>query len=129
MGKVKGISIVDDGSEPLDGIQFLDSMGSNQLKKWLRQLAIVRYDSQCELSLVHFSTLINMIPYIDDAWTEVEGKPGVSGRLQQIWQIYDLAEQTYKEAGGRLPKGQRSIDLPSFMAAYEAGELWPGEDL
>ena len=128
MGKVEGVNIVDLGTAALSGFDFLELASDDNLKRWLRQLAIVKYDYLQPFNTRSFWARAQMIPYLEQAWREIDGQPGVSGRLWQLSRVYDLAEQRCAQAGIGCPNGERIIDYPSFTFAYHAGELCPGGD-
>ncbi len=63
-------------------------------------------------------------PFVKLAWREIEGQPGIPGRLKQVADVYCMAEEQFEKETGERRRTPRVIDLPSFVSTY-TGEGLP----
>lgn len=61
---------------------------------------------------------MQLLPFVMEAWSEVDGDPGVPGRLMQFSQVYREAEAAMERLTGKRRRLKRVIDLPSFTDVY-----------
>lgn len=62
-------------------------------------------------------------PFVKSAWSQVEGSPGIAGRILQLSRVYKKAETEMERMTGERRRVPRVIDLPTFMHIYKTDGL------
>ena len=127
MGMSEEIIGTDTIGAEMSPTDFLAAASSKELIQWLRQFQVVRPDPPRRLTIKDFTYACMLEPFLKQAWNEIEGSPGLSNRMAQMSRVYDLAQARMEREGG-IPRAGFIIDFPSFLAAYEAGEINHGVD-
>ena len=101
---------------------FLAAMSDRAVISWLRQFQIVRPDPPRQFTIADFAHACMLEPYLRAAWKEIEGEPGLPGRIAQMQRVYDLAQRRLHRDSA-VPVQNLVIDFPSFARAYADGNL------
>jgi len=67
-------------------------------------------------------------PYVERLYSEVEGAPGLAGRIKQHLEVYQRAEEILRDRHGLVRRVPVTFDLGMFMQRYQEGSLtdWGG---
>lgn len=109
---------IEDVSGPLDAIRFLELSGDEELLAFLRKLPMVTGHEDGRLSMSDLIFEMRLWPFVKRAWREVEGGPGIPGRLRQLSSVYKKAEAEFERETGIQRRRKRVIDLPTFLNIY-----------
>ena len=103
--------------------QFLDRAADDDVKRFLRRLPMIAGMSDGLTTMADVIFEIRLLPFVEEAWTKVEGSPGVPGRLLQIAEVYRVAEAKLFREFGIKRRQPRVIDVPSFLDIYATSGL------
>lgn len=101
-----------------DALRFLNAAGDDELKMFLRKLPMFAGNKDGRITLSDLIYEMRLLPFVMDAWSTTDGKPGVPGRLIQISKVYKKAERDFEKLTGEKRRLKRLIDLPSFLDVY-----------
>ena len=68
-----------------------------------------------------------LAPYLRDAYDEVQGNPGLPGRIIQHVHASKLAQRRLEADKGVQRPGGETLDLGTFLGLYQRGELNSGK--
>lgn len=102
-----------------DPMTFFDSMGSDEVLRFLRTLPVVGAHDEGYFSVEDLVYEALLQTYVVHAWKQIEGDPGVGGRIRQLTQVYKAGEAALERETGRKRRVPRVINLPAFLDAYE----------
>ena len=122
MGRVPGTEIRDNLPAELE--KFLEEMAAPDVLRFLRALPMIgaNYDEPLRMSDLIYE--MRLWPYVVKAWSTAEGSPGVAGRVAMISQVMRDAEVALEADSSLKLRVPRVINLTSFLAAYENGEVF-----
>jgi len=109
---------------PLDLEQFLVRSSDKELLNFFRYLPMVAGQDEL-LTIQDLIYELNLRPFLETAWREIEGTPGVPGRILQLMRVYRRAEDRFEKRHGRRRRRPRVIDLPSFLDVYGTEGIGP----
>lgn len=107
-----------------DAVVFLAQSSDTDLLKFLRRLPMVAGSEDGTITISDLIFEMMLWPYIQTAWTKVDGHPGIPGRLRQIADVYRLAEAELEKETGERRRTPRVISVPEFTKIY-SGEGLP----
>jgi len=103
--------------------QFLRQAGDEDVLRFLRRLPIFAGQEDGRITLSDLIFEMQLWPYVKSAWSEVEGSPGIPGRLLQLTRVYKTAEADFEKETGKTRRLPRVIDLPAFIDVYSTEGL------
>lgn len=108
------------GTKRLDAmtIQFLEAVGDDELLAFLRRLPMVAGTEDGTVTLADLVYEIKLWPFVKTAWDDVDGQPGIAGRLRQVAEVYNRAEAELQSFTGYTRRQPRVIDIPAFLKVY-----------
>jgi hypothetical protein len=107
-----------------DAGAFLAHASDADLMRFLRRLSMIAGCEDGAMTIEDFIFEAKLWPFVKLAWREIEGQPGIPGRLKQIADVYHMAEAQFEKETGKRRRSPRVIDLPSFVSIY-TGEGLP----
>jgi hypothetical protein len=107
-----------------DAGAFLAQASDTDLLRFLRRLPMVAGSEDGTITISDLIFEMKLWPFVKDAWAQVDGQPGIPGRLMQIAGVYKRAEAQLERETGERRRAPRVIDLPSFIKIY-TGEGLP----
>jgi hypothetical protein len=107
----------------LDAQRFLEIAGDEELRIFLSRLPMVAANDAGSVSMEDLIYEMKIWPFVKQAWSDVEGSPGIPGRLLQLARVYKKAESDFEQLTGETRRHPRVIDLPSFTKIYAATGL------
>jgi hypothetical protein len=102
----------------MDAKQFLEWAGDDELLRFLKRLPMVGGSDGGQMTLTDLIYEMKLWPFIKQAWSEVDGSPGIPGRIAQLQKVYKRGEADLKRMTGETRRLPRVIDLPSFLDLY-----------
>ena len=112
---------VDFGSaDKNDLFGFLETVGDDDLLKFLRRLPIVVNDTDEPMTMRDLAYQVALWPFVKEAWKKVPGNPGVAGRIKQLKDVIEHSQKELERAsGGKLVRRHPyKIDLAAFLQVY-----------
>lgn len=106
-----------------DAQKFLEAVGDEELLLFLSRLPMVAANDAGSVSMEDLIYEMKIWPFVKQAWSDVEGSPGIPGRLLQLARVYKKAESDFEQLTGETRRHPRVIDLPSFTKFYAATGL------
>lgn len=103
----------------LSASEFFDQMGDEDLLRFLRSLPVIGTNDEEPFTVEDLVYEALLQPYIVHAWKQIEGSPGIGGRIMQLTQVVKYAERALECETGRKRRVPRVINLPAFLDAYE----------
>ncbi|MEM9156509.1 MAG: hypothetical protein AAGB13_15980 [Cyanobacteria bacterium P01_F01_bin.33] len=103
--------------------EFLEVVGDEDLLRFLRRLPMVAGHDESEVTLTDLTYEMRLWPFVKSAWSQVEGSPGIAGRILQLSRVYKKAETEMERMTGERRRVPRVIDLPTFMHIYTTDGL------
>ena len=103
---------------------FLAQASDSDLLRFLRRLPMVAGTEDGTVTLEDLIYEMKLWAYVKTAWAQVDGQPGIPGRLKQVADVYRMAEEQFEKETGERRRTPRVIDLPSFTKIY-TGEGLP----
>jgi hypothetical protein len=97
---------------------FLAQMSDTDLLRFLRRLPMVAGMEDGTVTVSDLVYEMRLWRYVKSAWAQVNGQPGVPGRIKQISDVYALAERQFERETGERRRLPREINLPSFLELY-----------
>lgn len=101
-----------------DAIQFLNAAGDDEVRAFLRRLPMFAGNQGGQITITDLIYEMRLLPFVMDAWSTIDGQPGVPGRLRQISLVYAKAQNEFQKLTGETRRLPRSIDVPSFLDVY-----------
>lgn len=101
-----------------DALQFLNAAGDDEVRAFLRRLPMFAGNHDGQITITDLIYEMRLLPFVMDAWSTIDGQPGVSGRLRQISKVYAKAQGEFQKLTGETRRLPRSIDVPSFLDVY-----------
>lgn len=120
MEKAKSVK---DVPGPMGPEQFLSVAADDDLFRFLRRLPMVAGQPDGRITMSDLVYEMELWPFVKDAWNQVEGSPGIPGRLRQLSSVYKKAEAEFERVSGKLRRQERIIDLPTFVDIYTSEGL------
>lgn len=106
-----------------DGVLFLESMGDEELLRFLKRLPMVGTNVDSKITLTDLIYEMKLWPFVKEAWYDVPSTPGIAGRILQLNRVYKLAAERMLKLTGERRREDRVIDIPSFLAIYASEGL------
>ncbi|WP_425040560.1 hypothetical protein [Primorskyibacter sp. S187A] len=103
----------------LSASEFFDQMADEDLLRFLRSLPVIGTNDEEPFTVEDLVYEALLQPYIVHAWTQIEGAPGIGGRIKQLTQVIKSAERSLERETGRKRRVPRVINLVAFLDAYE----------
>ncbi|WP_224825401.1 hypothetical protein [Cognatishimia sp. MH4019] len=100
-----------------DAEAFFAEIADEDLLSFLQQLPMA-WGNDEPMTLTDFVYEALLWPFVKSAWQDVEGAPGIAGRMGQLVQVFAKAEQDLERETGRVRRVRRVTNLASFMDAY-----------
>ena len=109
-----------DPSDQADLYRFFETVGDDDLLKFLRRLPIIVNDTDEPMTMQDLAYEVALWPFIKEAWTKVPGSPGLAGRIKQLKDVIELSQKELKRAsGGKLVRRHPfKINLAAFLQVY-----------
>lgn len=101
-----------------DDQDYLENVYDRDVFELLRQLPIIAGNDGGQFTMTDLIYEIKLRPFVKEAWTEIEGGPGIAGRILQIAEVYKRAEANLENLTGETRRLPRVIDISSFIEAY-----------
>ena len=104
----------------MDAKRFLEWAGDDELLRFLKRLPMVGGSDGGQMTLTDLIYEMKLWPFVKQAWAEVEGSPGLPGRIIQLQKVYKKGEADLELMTGDRRRLPRVIDLPSFLKMYNS---------
>lgn len=114
---------IQDASGPLGPMQFLEIAADEDVLRFMRRLPMIAGHIDGQFTMRDLAYEIELLPYVKIAWREVDGSPGIPGRLRQMADVYRRAEAEFEKETGKKRRLERIIDLPTFVEIYSTDGL------
>ncbi|MEL6596032.1 MAG: hypothetical protein AAFQ47_08850 [Pseudomonadota bacterium] len=110
--------------DPTGAMAFLSAVGDDELLRFLRRLPMIAaHQSDRPITIADLIYEMKLWPYVKSAYKEIEGHPGLAGRIQQLDAVYRLAEKRMERDTGEVRSSERSINFATFLQIYSTEGL------
>lgn len=111
-------TVFDEETDFPDALEFLNTAGDDELRRFLRQLPIFAGNDGGSITIKDLTYEMRLQPFVMDAWSKVCGNHGVPAWLLQLNRVYKKAEAEMERLTGERRRLPRVIDVPSFIEVY-----------
>jgi predicted RNA-binding protein len=101
-----------------DAGAFLAQMSDTDLLRFLRRLPMVAGMEDGTVTVSDLVYEMRLWGYVKSAWAQVNGEPGVPGRIKHVSDVYARAEREFWKDTGERRRLPRKINLTSFLELY-----------
>lgn len=116
MGELRMVTLSDDAIT--DAVAFFDRLAAEDMTRFLKSLPVIGMNETEPFTVGDLIYEALLQPYVLSAWKQIDGGPGVAGRILQLTKVYKAAETALERETGRTRRVPRVINLPAFMNAY-----------
>jgi hypothetical protein len=111
----------------IDGIpnpqSYLEIICDEDVLDLMKQLPMIAGNDGAQFTMPDLIYEIKLWPFVKQAWSEIDGGPGIAGRVLQMAKVFKKAEADLEDLTGDTRRLPRVIDLPSFIEIYSTKGL------